>query len=196
MLLTACASSNNVINDDAYYSPYDKDSQYEKVLVTSNYGYFDSNSVKSETRKNYEEYTVADSIERVVDTVYIVQEVEPETRVTVELGASFGWPYYYYGWDPYWYPYYRYNPYYWSYAGYYWGYDPYWAWGGYYYPHHHHYYHHHHHPHHGYHPGHVGSFNNSHRGAVNRGDGNVSNGGGRSTLLQVQVVKPARARNT
>ncbi|MBP5643704.1 MAG: hypothetical protein J6X10_05695 [Bacteroidales bacterium] len=104
MLLTACASSNNVINDDAYYSPYDKDTQFEKTLVTSNYGYFDSNTVKSETRKTsaetakiYQEYTPVDTIERVVDTVYIVEETAPETHVTVELGAGVGFGYYY-GW--------------------------------------------------------------------------------------------------
>ena len=95
-LLTACAPSNNVINDDAYYSPYDNNSQFEKTLVTSNYGYFDSNTVKSEKRKNYEEYAVTDSIERIVDTVYIIEE-SSEPRVTVEFGVGFGfnygWPY-------------------------------------------------------------------------------------------------------
>ena len=100
-LLTACASSSNVINDDAYYSPYNNDSQYEKVLITSNYGYFNASAVNDEKRNNYEEYTVVDSIDRVVDTDYIVEE-SSEPCVTVEIGAGFGfgWPYYYYGWDP------------------------------------------------------------------------------------------------
>ena len=131
-LLTACASSNNVINDDAYYSPYDSRSQYESTLVTSNYGYFDSNAVKSGTEKIYKDYTVVDSIERVVDTVYIIEET-PETHVTVELGTGFGWGVgigygwgIYYGWDPYWDPY-------WS---------PYWYphWSHYYYPYYYSYY--------------------------------------------------------
>ena len=78
--ITACASSSNVINDDAYYSPYDKDSQNDKTLVTSDYGYFDSNTVKSGTVKIYKEYTTTDSIERVVDTVYIIEET-PGTQV-------------------------------------------------------------------------------------------------------------------
>ena len=120
-LLTACASSSNVIVDDAYYSPYDKKTQYENTLMTSNYGYFDSNAVKSGTEKIYKEYTPVDSIERVVDTVYVVEN-EPNTTVTLELGASFGFgSYFYYGWDPFWYP--RWTPY-WSYSGFYWGSNP------------------------------------------------------------------------
>ncbi|MBQ4206149.1 MAG: membrane lipoprotein lipid attachment site-containing protein, partial [Bacteroidales bacterium] len=56
-MLTACASSSNVINDDAYYSPYDKNSSYDNTLVTSNYGNFDASTVKAEKRNNDVETT-------------------------------------------------------------------------------------------------------------------------------------------
>ena len=115
-LLTSCASSRNVINDDAYYSPYDKDSQNNNTLVTSNYGYFDASLVNNDQ-----------NIEVEPDTVYIVDET-PETRVIVELGTGF-----YY--DPYWYP--SWSPY-WSFSTYYyWGY-PYYSYN-FYYPYYHYY---------------------------------------------------------
>ena len=56
-MLTACASSSNVINDDAYYSPYDNNSSYDNTLVTSNNGNFDAGTVKAEKRNNDVETT-------------------------------------------------------------------------------------------------------------------------------------------
>ncbi|MBR6438113.1 MAG: hypothetical protein IKS65_02885, partial [Bacteroidales bacterium] len=132
ILLTACASSNNVIKDDAYYSPYEDNSSYDNTLVTSNYGYFDSNEVNNSTNngtsKIYKEYTAVDSIDRIVDTVYIVDD-EPSRHITVTLGAGFGvgygWGIYY--WDPFWYP--TWSPY-WSFSYYY----PYYPYYPHYYP--------------------------------------------------------------
>ena len=108
-LLTACASTGNVIKDDAYYSPYEDNSSYNSSLVTSNSGYFDSNSVKTEKSKIYKEYASTDSLDVVVDTVYIVEN-EPSRSLTISVGTGFGvglglgygWGVYY--WDPYWYP--------------------------------------------------------------------------------------------
>ena len=113
-LLTACASSNNVIADDAYYSPFDNNAQHEKTLVTANYSY---------SEPSYVEYTPIDTI--------IVDE-SPSTNVTVAIGAGvgIGWGLYTWDpfWDPYWYPAYTpyyyspyyYNPYYYNPYPYYW----------------------------------------------------------------------------
>lgn len=185
-LLTACASSKNVINDDAYYSPYDKNSSYDNTLVTSNSGYFDANTVKTGSDKVYTDYTVANESEAAVDTVYIIEEV-PETHVTIEFVTGFNYGYgwvVYYNWDPfwdtYWYP--HWSPY-WSYSGYYWGHywDPYWGWGwGGHHPYHHFHPYHPYDPHHPYNPyisHYAGNFNNSHHGAIHHGGGiNINNG--------------------
>ena len=129
-LLTACASSNNVIYDDAYYSPYDSKSQYEKTLVTANYGYFDSEAINGVKEVSYTNYTPLDTIVTVVDTVYVVEE-SPKSNVTVTIGAGFGVGWGLYAWDPFWDPYWypAYTPYY----GHYWSWAPYsYYWGGWY----------------------------------------------------------------
>ena len=136
-LLTACASSSNVINDDAYYSPYDNKAQYEKTLVTANYGYFDSEAINGVKEVKYTKSAPVDTIIAVVDTVYIIEV--PTSNVTIEIGTGIrvgfgigvglGWGLYSWDpfWDPYWYPsYYPYYRHYWSWAPYYWApYYPY-----------------------------------------------------------------------
>lgn len=92
-LLTACASSNNVINDEAYYSPYDSKTKNEKILATSNYGYFDSSTVKETKKTTDADYETMDTITTVVDTVYVVDS-RPTTTVAVGFGVGF------YAWDP------------------------------------------------------------------------------------------------
>ena len=55
-LLTSCASSNNVINDDAYYSPYDNNGNSNKELVVSNDGSFSTNKISSNSQYDYQSY--------------------------------------------------------------------------------------------------------------------------------------------
>ena len=56
IFITSCSTSNNVINDDAYYSPYDKDSKYEKELVVSNGGTFNTSTISSNSQYDYQAY--------------------------------------------------------------------------------------------------------------------------------------------
>ena len=49
--LTSCATSDNVIKDDAYYSPYDKDPKNGKELVVSNTGTFNTAKITNKPYK-------------------------------------------------------------------------------------------------------------------------------------------------
>lgn len=116
LLVTACKSSNSVVYDDAYYSPYDAYSHsMNGTLVTSSGGNIGSSALRNNESYDYSEYYPADSTAAKTDTVYVIEETTP--RVTVEFGVGFGWPYY--GWGPYyWGPYYMPS---WYFG---WGYDP------------------------------------------------------------------------
>lgn len=116
LLVTACKSSNSVVYDDAYYSPYDTYSRsMNGTLVTSSDGNVGSTALRDNESYDYSEYYPADSTESKTDTVYVIEEKTP--KVTVEFGVGFGWPYY--GWGPYyWGPYYMPS---WYFS---WGYDP------------------------------------------------------------------------
>ena len=52
-LLTSCSTSNNVIKDDAYYSPFDESSQSNKELVVSNNGTFNTATISSNSQYDY-----------------------------------------------------------------------------------------------------------------------------------------------
>ena len=54
ILLISCSTSNNVIRDDAYYSPYDKKSNNE--LIVSNNGTFNTSKISSNSQYDYQSY--------------------------------------------------------------------------------------------------------------------------------------------
>ncbi|MDO5342734.1 MAG: hypothetical protein Q4F69_09845, partial [Bacteroidia bacterium] len=128
-LLASCSSSSSLVNDDAYYSPYDKTTTMSGTLVTSNGGNFGSSTIRENKNYDYSEYYPEDKSNSGGETVYIIEENKPKTTFTIEFGVGVGWPYYGWGW-PYYGPYY--GPYYmpsWYFG---WSYDPwygtYWHW--------------------------------------------------------------------
>lgn len=194
----SCASSNSVIKDDAYFSPYENNVTNNSELATSFDGNFSSSTIKSGT-----DYKYQDGIESSDSTsntsVYIIDD---SPKVSFGIGVGFGWPYYYgsfyYCWDPFYYPYY----------GYCW--DPFWyGYGHIHYPHHPHY------P--PYHPNIAWNNNHSHYGPAHHGMGSVAgnrrmsgdrpnrigSGGGNASLgvstragAERRTAAPAAGRNT
>ena len=55
-LLTSCSTSNNVIKDDAYYSPFDNDGKSDKELVVSENGTFNTSGISSNSQYDYQAY--------------------------------------------------------------------------------------------------------------------------------------------
>ena len=218
----SCASSNSVIKDDAYFSPYENNVTNNSELATSFDGNFSSSTIKSGT-----DYKYQDGIESSDSTsntsVYIIDD---SPKVSFGIGVGFGWPYYYgsfyYCWDPFYYPYFSYcwDPFYYPYYGYWWdpfyhpyyGYwwDPFWyGYGHIHYPHHPHY------P--PYHPNLAWNNNHSHYGPAHHGMGSVAgnrrmsgdrpnrigSGGGNTSLgvstragAERRTAAPAAGRNT
>lgn len=120
----SCASSNSVIKDDAYFSPYENNVTNNSELATSADGNFSSSTIKSGTDYKYQGGT--ESSDSTSNTsVYIIDD---SPKVSFGIGVGFGWPYYYgsfyYCWDPFYYPYFSYcwDPFYYPYYGYCW--DP------------------------------------------------------------------------
>ena len=80
-LLTSCSTSDNVIKDDAYYSPYNKDGKSGKELVVSYDGTFNTSKISSSSQYDYQSYysedatqspktePVYEKIETVTDTI-------------------------------------------------------------------------------------------------------------------------------
>ena len=60
-LLTSCATNNNVIKDDAYYSPYNNDSKSGKELVVSYDGTFNTSKISSSSQYDYQSYYSEDA---------------------------------------------------------------------------------------------------------------------------------------
>ena len=56
VMLTSCSTSNNVIRDDAYYSPYDNDSKSNNELVVSSHGTFNTSKISSNSQYDYQAY--------------------------------------------------------------------------------------------------------------------------------------------
>lgn len=61
VLLTSCSTSDNVIKDDAYYSPYNKDGKNDKELIVSNDGTFNTSKISSNTQYDYQAYYSEDA---------------------------------------------------------------------------------------------------------------------------------------
>lgn len=114
-LLSSCSSSSGLVNDDAYYSPYDDHAAMDGTLVTSDDGRFGSSAIRDNKDYDYSEYYKE---EPGADTIYIVEESTPEAVFTIGFDMGFGWPYYSWGYWPYYGPYYMPS---WYFG---WGYDP------------------------------------------------------------------------
>ena len=56
ILLTSCSSSSNVVKDDAYYSPFDKNAKDGKELAVSENGTFNTSSISSNSQYDYQAY--------------------------------------------------------------------------------------------------------------------------------------------
>ena len=84
LLLTSCATSENVIKDDAYYSPYDKDSKSDKELVVSNEGTFNTAMISSNSQYDYQSYYSEDETQKPkVDPIYEKTETVTDTNGVV-----------------------------------------------------------------------------------------------------------------
>ena len=60
-ILTSCATSDNVIRDDAYYSPYENNDDSNKELVVSTNGTFSTSKISSNSQYDYQTYYSQDS---------------------------------------------------------------------------------------------------------------------------------------
>ena len=56
LLLTSCSTSNNVVKDDAYYSPFDNDAKAGKELAVSENGTFSTAGISSNSQYDYQAY--------------------------------------------------------------------------------------------------------------------------------------------
>ena len=56
LLLTSCSTSNNVVKDDAYYSPFDNDAKAGKELAVSDNGTFSTAGISSNSQYDYQAY--------------------------------------------------------------------------------------------------------------------------------------------
>ena len=57
IILTSCSTSNNVIKDDAYYSPYDKGNKSNNELIVSGNGTtFNTSKISSNSQYDYQAY--------------------------------------------------------------------------------------------------------------------------------------------
>ena len=83
-LLTSCATSDNVINDDAYYSPYNKDGKSDKELVVSNDGSFSTSKISSNSQYDYQSYYSEDQTPKSkADPLYERTETVTDTNGVV-----------------------------------------------------------------------------------------------------------------
>ena len=82
--LTSCATSDNVIKDDAYYSPYDKDPKNGKELVVSNTGTFNTAKISSNSQYDYQSYYSEDETHKPkADPIYEKTETVTDTNGVV-----------------------------------------------------------------------------------------------------------------
>ena len=83
-ILTSCATSNNVIKDDAYYSPYDDNDKSKKELVVSTDGTFTTSKISNNSQYDYQAYYSKDSSqEPKADPLYERTETVTDTNGVV-----------------------------------------------------------------------------------------------------------------
>ena len=84
ILLTSCSTSNNVIKDDAYFSPYDKNSKSNNELVVSENGTFTTSSISSNSQYDYQAYYSESAIEKTkAEPTYEKTEIVTDTNGVV-----------------------------------------------------------------------------------------------------------------
>ena len=83
-LLTSCATSDNVIKDDAYYSPYDNNGKADKELVVSNDGTFNTAKISSNSQYDYQSYYSEDeTLKPKAEPIYEKTETVTDTNGVV-----------------------------------------------------------------------------------------------------------------
>ena len=83
-LLTSCSTSDNVIRDDAYYSPYDEKDNANKELAVSNNGTFNTSKISSNSQYDYQKYYSEDSLYHISESpVYEKTETITDTNGVV-----------------------------------------------------------------------------------------------------------------
>ena len=83
ILITSCSTSNNVINDDAYFSPYENNGKTGIELTVSENGTFTTSSISSNSQYDYQSYYSENATQKPKEPTYERTETVTDTNGVV-----------------------------------------------------------------------------------------------------------------